>query len=66
MKRQNFVMRIYKKDRRYKSGVRVFGTYQYEDVDPKWMEEEIRYLRTTMYQHGAGYSMEVSQVQEFE
>jgi hypothetical protein len=59
MERQDFVINIYKKDRRYRNGVRLCGVYPYADMNPKWMEEEVRELRNTLYREADGYSIDL-------
>lgn len=40
-----YTLRVLKRDRRRKSGVRLINIYQYVDVHDKWMEEELREIR---------------------
>lgn len=41
-----YTLRVLKRDRRRKSGVRLINIYQYVDVHDKWMEEELREIRS--------------------
>lgn len=54
----NYTMRIYKTDKRTKSGERITGTYAYRDVEPKWMEEEVRELSHKLYPASKGFRIE--------
>lgn len=44
-----FELTWYVRDRRYKTGVRRLETYTYRDVETKWMQEEVRELKSTLY-----------------
>jgi hypothetical protein len=39
----------YVRDRRYKVGIRRLDTYTYHNVEAKWMQEEARVLKRTLY-----------------
>ena len=54
----DYTLRVYKADKRTKSGERICGTYRYESVDPKWMQEEVRELTNTLYLAKNGYRIE--------
>ena len=62
MIRKNFQLTITKADRRFKTGVRLFNTYSYYDVDPAWMAEEVRELRTQLYRSADGFALTVEEV----
>jgi len=63
MIRKNFQLTITKADRRHKSGVRLWNTYTYSDVDPAWMAEEVRVLRNQLYRVEDGFALTVEEVQ---
>lgn len=63
MIRKNFQLTITKVDRRYKNGVRLWNMYAYNDVDPAWMAEEARELRTQLYRSENGFALTVEEVQ---
>jgi hypothetical protein len=44
-----YTLEIYVKDRRCKSGERLFGKYDYHKVSGNWMMEEMRDLRRRLY-----------------
>lgn len=46
---KNWTMRIWVKDRRYKTGERVYGTYVYDRRHEQWMREEVRDLQAGLY-----------------
>ena len=42
-------LEVWKKDRRVKGGVKLIQKYDYQHVESKWIEEEIRVLKSTVY-----------------
>ena len=46
---QDYTMRIYVQDRRYKAGERILNTYVYKQKHLKWMQEEVRDLQAGLY-----------------
>lgn len=62
MVRKNFLLTITKTDRRHKNGVRLWNTYTYSDVDPAWMDEEVRELRAQLYRSADGFALTVEEV----
>ena len=44
MELKDWTMRIYVRDRRYKTGERVINTYSYKGKHEQWMHEEVRDL----------------------
>ena len=56
-----FILNIYKKDGRTKSGRRIVGSYDYERKDREAMNREIEALYPT-YKEEDGYSFEVLEV----
>ena len=49
MSRIDYTLRIYKADKRTKTGEMHFGDYDYSARELKWMMEEIRELQNTLY-----------------
>lgn len=62
MVRKTFLLTITKADRRHKNGVRLWNTYTYSDVDPAWMDEEVRVLRNQLYRSEDGFVLTVAEV----
>ena len=56
-----FILNIYKKDGRTKSGRRIVGSYDYERRDRDAMNREVAALYPT-YKEEDGYSFEVLEV----
>lgn len=56
-----FILNIYKKDKRTKSGKRIVGSYDYERKDREAMNKEVAALYPT-YKEQDGYSFEVLEV----
>lgn len=56
-----FILNIYKKDSRTKSGKRIVGSYDYERKDREAMNREVTALYPT-YKEQDGYSFEVLEV----
>lgn len=55
-----FVLNIYKKDSRLKSGKRLCGSYEFERKDLAQMQREAREL-WPLYREAEGYTMEILQ-----
>jgi hypothetical protein len=53
-----FIVNIYKKDSRIKSGRRLYGSYEFERKDREAMEREINSLYPT-YKESDGFSFEI-------
>jgi hypothetical protein len=49
MERKDYTLRVYKKDRRTKSGELHVGDYDYKNKTSKWMSEEMRDLACGLY-----------------
>lgn len=47
--RTDYTIRIFKLDKRTKSGEKFVKDYDYKDMDKKWMEEEIADLTSKLY-----------------
>jgi len=47
--RTDYTLEIYVLDRRTKAGQRLYGKYDYKDVETRWMQEEMRELQNTLY-----------------
>jgi hypothetical protein len=58
MDRQSYTLKVFKKDRRCRSGERMVGTYEYTNVTPRWMQEEVADLRHALYRPQDGYHLE--------
>jgi hypothetical protein len=56
----HFVLNIYKKDSRIKSGKRLCGSYEFERKDLAQMQREAREL-WPLYREADGYTMEILQ-----
>lgn len=56
-----FILNIYKKDSRTKSGKRIVGSYNYERKDREAINREVAALYPT-YKEQDGYSFEVLEV----
>ena len=54
----HFVLNIYKKDSRIKSGKRLCGSYEFERKDLAQMQREAREL-WPLYREADGYTMEI-------
>lgn len=57
----NFILNIYKKDSRTKSGRRVVGSYEFERKDEESMNREIKSLYPT-YKEADGYTFDVIKI----
>jgi hypothetical protein len=55
---KTFIMNIYKKDSRTKSGRRLVGSYEWERRDHEAMEREIKELKP-LYRERDGYRFEI-------
>ena len=53
-----FILNIYIKDSRTKSGKRLVGSYEFERKDKKAMEREVKSLYPT-YKESDGYTFEI-------
>jgi len=53
-----YLLNIYKKDARTKSGIRLFGSYEYIRKDKEAMEREVRALYPT-YKESDGYIFKI-------
>lgn len=53
-----FIINIYKKDSRTKSGKRLCGSYEFEREDQEAMEREVKALYPT-YKESDGYTFEI-------
>lgn len=49
MERKDYTLRVYKNDRRTKTGELHYGDYDYKNKTAKWMNEEIQDLQAGMY-----------------
>jgi hypothetical protein len=56
-----FILNIYIKDTRIKSGKRLVGSYEFERKDRESMEREVKSLYPT-YKQSDGYSFEIIEV----
>ena len=56
-----FILNIYKKDQRTKSGKRLTGSYEYERKNIEAMLREVEALHPT-YKESDGYSFEIMQI----
>jgi hypothetical protein len=45
----DYTLEIYVMDRRTRTGQRLFGKYDYQSKDLKWMQEEMRELQAGLY-----------------
>lgn len=54
----NYTLKVYRQDRRTKSGERLFNTYQYRDVSATWMAEEVSSLQRTTHRPADGWRLE--------
>ena len=59
----NYMLHVYKKDNRFKSGERFVAAYTYEHTEPKWMVEEVRDLRNSLYLRQDGWVLKVEVLQ---
>ena len=55
---KTFIMNIYKKDSRTKSGRRLVGSYEFERKDREAMEREVKELKP-LYKEQDGYTFEI-------
>ena len=55
----NFIINIYKKDRRTKSGRRIIGSYEFERKDQESIQREVQDLKRSLYKESDGYFIEV-------
>ena len=53
-----YILNIYKKDSRTKSGRRLHGSYEFERKDTEQMQREVRDLQP-LYKSSDGYTIEV-------
>lgn len=53
----NYTLEVFKKDRRTKSGERLFRRYEYRDVSATWMAEEVSDLRRTTHRPQDGWRL---------
>ena len=53
----NYTLEVFKKDRRTKSGERLFRRYEYRDVSSQWMAEEVSDLRRTTHRPQDGWRL---------
>ena len=58
MERQDWTLRVYKKDLRCKAGERQVNEYRYNDWTQAQMAEEVRDLRNTVYRAELGWRLE--------
>ncbi len=56
-----FILNIYIKDTRIKSGKRLVGSYEFQRKDRESMEREVKSLYPT-YKQSDGYSFEIIEV----
>ena len=56
--RKDWVLRVYKRDLRCKSGERQVNEYRYNDWTQAQMAEEVRDLRNTVYRAELGWRLE--------
>ena len=56
---QDWEMTIWTRDRRFRDGWRVYGTYIYRNRHDKWMQEEVRDLQMGAYPSGK-FTIEVN------
>jgi hypothetical protein len=54
----NYTLEVFKKDRRTKSGERLFRRYEYRDVSSQWMAEEVSSLSRTTHRPQDGWRLE--------
>lgn len=54
----NYILNVYKQDRRTKAGERLIGTYEYNGVSGTWMAEEVSHLRCTTHKPSDGIRLE--------
>lgn len=53
---KTFILHIFKKDARYKSGKRLCGSYPFQRKDRAAMDQEVKEL-TQLYQSKDGYTL---------
>ena len=53
-----FILNIYKKDSRTKSGRRIVGSYEFDRPDMEQMQREVRELQP-LYKAADGYTFEI-------
>lgn len=54
-----FIINIYKKDSRTKSGKRLHGSYVFDRKDREQMEREVKELKWHHYREKDGFSFEI-------
>lgn len=54
----DYMLKVYKKDSRFKSGERFVKAYTYKGVSSTWMAEECSNLRRTTHKPSDGYRLE--------
>lgn len=59
-----YTLLVYKKDARCKSGVRLVGTYPYNNYSGHAMMEEIKDLRYQFYKPSDGYQLDFEPFKE--
>ena len=59
-----FILNIYKKDSRTKSGRRIHGSYEYDRKDLVQMEREVKELELHHYRENDGFTFEVIETKQ--
>ena len=54
-----YILNIYIKDKRTKSGKRIVGSYEYERKDEESMRREVENLSRSLYSKDLGYMFEI-------
>ena len=54
----DFRLKVYKADKRTKTGERLVNTYDYRDTNLGWMKAEISDLKNKLYPENAGWRLE--------
>ena len=58
LKMQDYIMYIWKLDRRCRTGRRAVNTYVYPNKHEQWMKEEVRDLQAGLYPLSRGFVLE--------
>ena len=53
-----YCLRVFKKDRRFKSGERFVQSYIYSQTSAQWMAEEVSHLRRSLYRREDGWRLD--------
>jgi hypothetical protein len=54
-----YIINIYKKDTRTKSGRRIHGSYEFDRWDREAIEREVNELKKQLYKESDGFTIEI-------